>query len=624
MARWFSRLFLFEIKRMSSKRVLLFMGFILMIVLLSAYDGNEGYITCLEDQAAFQKAEIEKIKGYKLYSQYGGFGFNIMLVPSPFAALSKRGGLLISNVNASEILKIFKHFKGRGAIYGGTGNLDFFGLMLLWSIFALLYGYEGIKRRDYFLFLSDFGKDSFWYYVAFKFIMLTLLNTILLLVVSVFMLLMGLNLFNIYLLAFLLIFLILAAFFLSIGVIIGYSSNRLTALIYIFIVISTCLFLIPWGNSKIDELNARKIENLFDFELDNQRIYLKVENNLLEKYGTIKSTDVETDEMKKEIIMHLNAEFKMILDRNTEYKNQISDILISHQRRSLFFPVLLYFDVASELSGKGGLSFKDFFEYCIKKKKGFVFFYVLNRHAAKGKPQIIPFAKGDDNIFLAAPRLPHNFSLGIFFSLLWVVGLLLIGYRLHIKKISSGSTVSHSINTKGLNPAFTRCRDEGLRNEISRYYDRQPNVCSIDKINPDDFRFSGVTPSGLFFHLCSFPGVVPDTARENLKILGIEKVKEIRFEKDKPDQNRETILKIYAAVKTAMNVETIVVNDFVKRESKEFESDFFRLLVHLVNAGKQVIYLSTEMLKTNSHMAGKVKIDYAVTYPIDLEKVTLR
>jgi len=192
--------------------------------------------------------------------------------------------------------------------------------------------------------------------------------------------------------------------------------------------------------------------------------------------------------------MHIDAEFKIIFDRNTEYKNQTSDILIARQTRSIFFPVLFYFEVTSELSGEGVQSFKEFFEYCIKKKKEFVWFYVLTRHASRGNPIIKSFIKGDENIFRAKPRLPKQFEWGVVVSLLWLAGLLVIGYRAHLRFLFRETTATHTIDTKGINPVFIRCRDEVLRDEISRYYDLQPGSCSLDKINTDSALRISFTP----------------------------------------------------------------------------------------------------------------------------------
>jgi HKD family nuclease len=86
----------------------------------------------------------------------------------------------------------------------------------------------------------------------------------------------------------------------------------------------------------------------------------------------------------------------------------------------------------------------------------------------------------------------------------------------------------------------------------------------------------------------------------------------------------ETILKIYTAVKTAGEYELIVLDDFLRKESKKFESFFRELLLDLVKSGIKIIYLSTESFDITENLDDTIEIDKFLCIPIDLKEVTLR
>jgi len=86
----------------------------------------------------------------------------------------------------------------------------------------------------------------------------------------------------------------------------------------------------------------------------------------------------------------------------------------------------------------------------------------------------------------------------------------------------------------------------------------------------------------------------------------------------------ETILKIYTAVRTAGDYDLIVLNDFLEKESKQFESGVIKLLMALAESGKKINYLSTESYDVVGDLDDKIKIDKFLSLPIDLNVVILR
>jgi hypothetical protein len=121
----------------------------------------------------------------------------------------------------------------------------------------------------------------------------------------------------------------------------------------------------------------------------------------------------------------------------------------------------------------------------------------------------------------------------------------------------------------------------------------------------------------MFNYFCSISGVDKEIAGENLALLGITDLKRESHEHD-------TILKIYTAIKIAADSEFIVLNDFLKKESRNLEENVFELLTNLEMEGKKIIYLSTEMYFTKVSLDKKVKVEDTVTFPLFMDKITVR
>ena len=121
----------------------------------------------------------------------------------------------------------------------------------------------------------------------------------------------------------------------------------------------------------------------------------------------------------------------------------------------------------------------------------------------------------------------------------------------------------------------------------------------------------------MFNYFCRISRVDKEIASEHLASLGITGLKKESYKHD-------TILKIYAAIKIAADSEFIVLNDFLKRESRKLEENVFELLTNLEMAGKKIIYLSTEMYYTKVSLDRKIKVENKVTLPLFTDKITVR
>jgi len=196
--------------------------------------------------------------------------------------------------------------------------------------------------------------------------------------------------------------------------------------------------------------------------------------------------------------------------------------------------------------------------------------------------------------------------------------MLLILYWQHKKRLKIPEPeIFYQITFEKGNVLFTHCENEPIKGDIFNHYQKQDNTVCLEKINVNDFQFYGIKASELFNHFCLVSGIDEKKAIKNLGHMGIRDLS--IFE---PDD--ETILKIYIAVRTAADCELIVLNDFLRKESREFEFHFSRLLLALEKSGKKIIYLSTQSYDVSRNFDDQMKIDKFLSLPIDLKEVTLR
>ena len=255
----------------------------------------------------------------------------------------------------------------------------------------------------------------------------------------------------------------------------------------------------------------------------------------------------------------------------------------------------------------------NFRDFIIKKK-----FY---EGAKPGKVE--PFtSKGDDkNVFYAKSHLPYNFGLGVFLTPFYTVLLLLLSFRILKKRMKVPEPKkAYQIEKEKDNTLFVLCEKEEIKTDIFNYYQNQKNSICLEKINTGDFMFNGVKAHEIFKHLSIVSGVDENKAFKHLEYMGIKDLKGLPV-------CHEIILKIYVAVKTAADFDLIVLNDFIKKESREFEHNLCSLLLFLEKSGKKILYLSTEMFQTkisSNNFDEKIEVDKFTSLPVNLNKAIFR
>jgi hypothetical protein len=595
--------------------------------------GKASYIDIIENKETFQRQEQQKTSKYSHYRQYGTIGIWLKFIPHANCILFFDSTFddLLCNQDSSYTCNIYTPVKGRKYFANRSRFLNFSVMFLLFGVLGcLVYGMDTTVKKDYLKFISILSshKKAFWFTIMTKLIILfsaaLVMYAISLMPMLVFN---GINLFSTSFIV-ILVIILLFLFFFSIGGLIGLIEKQVNRVLVLFAVYFFSVIFLPWAFGFYSEISAKDMPTLTEYDFKNFNVAMKEDEYLAKKHGLPKANEAPSEEAIKDFKNSMRQIKKNIRDNEDRLKSQSLSKINNKHTIASFCPTLFYFFVCENNSSIGVNSQIDFHTYCLEKKDGFVDFIIENSFQKeeeksqgvdkKQTKKIENFIKGDEDLFFAKPKLPYNFWLGVFLTPFYSVLLLFLTFRIFKKRqISQGSKKDYRIEKEKYNPVFVLCENESIKEDIFNQYKDQGNTVCLEKINTSEFRFYGVRPHELFSHLCQVSGVDEKKAGDNLVLMGIRDLAGLPF-------NEEIIYKIYAAVLTASDFDLIVINDFVKKESREFENDFFRMLLSLEKSGKKILYLSTQMQQTSIPFPEKIKIKGFKEFQLYFKDTSLR
>jgi hypothetical protein len=579
------------------------------------------YKTILESKKPFKKMEKDKVSMHIHYTFYGIRGVRLLFIPSPLSVIFDDLAVfegMTAHVDTAEKLNISNSFKGKELFSDSGGYMDFSGIMLIiGSLLALLYGYDATRNKDYLRMISNISRSR-------KPVLLIIIARVVLLnmvfwalsgLTLLWLFILGINAANIFYLCFILGLTLVITFFVFLGATISSLKRGYIALGVVYFLL---IFFIPWIIQKAVYVEAKKsIKKIHQFEYEMFKYVMDFEKRFYERFGVWKSGKIAPNGIKTMIQSGQEIEYKKLLVNEKKRINDILKRIRIYQSLAAFLPSTFYLSTNKELSSKGFQNFIDFYRYGYEMKFNFIKFYIDRKfYRPLPKNGVEPFIKNNEDLFYGQSRLPQSFFIGLTLSVLYIICLFFVLFRIHTTEIKKENNNPQIDFEKGQNSIFVLCKDNQIKDEIFRYYEQQNATC-LDRINTTDFRFYGISLEYMFNYFCSISGVDKEIANENLALLGITDLK-------KESHEHDTILKIYAAIKIAADSEFIVLNDFLKRESRKLEENVFELLTNLEMAGKKIIYLSTEMYYTRVSLDKKIKVENTVTLPLFMDKITVR
>lgn len=591
------------------------------------HEGKIKYSNLLENKNVFKELEAEKVKNYVYYDQYGGYGMKIIYIPPPFIILHSDFNFddIVANVNIGERLNLNMTLN-EGFSIENSGFMDLLGIILIFSIIAsLICGYEITNKNEYFKVLSRqyFCGIIFFKSVISNIIVINFAFLLLIGICAIWLFINGINLFDMPLVYVALSVILVTSLFLSIGTIIGgINKEKSTKVTILIVMIILFVLFIPWLTYKINQTAKDEIESIKSVELKNLKILMAAERRAFKKIGIYKNEGKKAPEDVIKIVEEdQKNDFKKIEENEERRINDVLNRIKGKQSLLSFFPITFVISMNMEISGFGGRSYIEFYLFSKKIKQYFKNFIIRKKIYENAEPgKVEPFITKDDNknVFYAKSHLPYNFWLGVFLTPFYTVLLLFLSFILLKKRQKVPEPQkAYRIEKEKDNPLFVLCENEEIKTDIFNYFQNQKASVCLEKINTGDFMFNGVTPQELIKHLCMVSRVDEKKALENLGYMGIKDLNIFKLDE-------ETILKIYAAVITAVDFELMVLNDFVKKESRKFEFELFKLLSKLVKDGKKIIYLSCEMKQGANSVENNIRVNEFETFHLGLDKDTLR
>jgi len=614
----------FEAKMLFTRRNFIILGAIFALLVFFIWDGISDYNSIQKSKKPFQEMEKDKVSRHIHYTFYGIRGVRLLFIPSPISIFFSDSAAfdgMTAHVDTAENLNISNSFKGKDLFAGAGGYMDFSGIMLLvGSFLGLLYGYDVTRNSEYLKLLSDISgtrKPALMITLA-RIILLNLAFLILSGLSLLFLLINGINAINIFLFGFVVMLFQVLTSFISAGAVVGYIKKKRSQLTILVVIYFLLILFIPWLVQKAVYMEAKKgLKSISEFNHEMYKIMMALETRSFKTIGTWKSGDIAPDKVKAMVKSGQEIEYKKLKKNEMEMYNGIKKRIRAYQLIASFFPTTAYLSVNKELSSKGFENFIKFYRYAYDMKYKFIGFYIERKfYRPLPKSGVEPFIKGNEDLFYGQSLLPQIFLLSSGLTLFYIAGLLFLLYRFHPNEPEKATKKPIIDFKKDSSTLFALCENGQVKGNIFHYYQTHQNAVCIDTIKMN-LRFTGIRAGAILKYFCSLAGVKQEKAINHLSTLGITDLNTLNL-------SQEAILKIYAAVKVAADRDIIVLNDFFKMKSREFENAFSFLLSDLEQAGKWILYLSCEMHYPKVNADKKIPVENFALFPLNFQKVTLR
>lgn len=616
----------FEAKRLFTRRNIIIFSCILILLLIVSLGGISDYKMILENKKPFKEMEKDKVSLHIHYTFYGIRGVRLLLIPSAMSVLFNNTSVfpgMTAHVDTAEKLNISNSIKGKDLFSNAGDYMDFSGLMLLiGSFLSLLYGYDSTRNREYISLLQDISKKQniVFKVILSRIILLCSVFVALSILFVVWLMVIGIQIFNLYYLIFLVFILGIITFFVLSGAGIGRIRSKTIRGISLPVFYFMMVLFIPWVIREIVYLDARSnIQSIYNFEYETFKYVMEFEKEQYERFGVWKSGEVAPEEIKKMIETIDDRIYNKLKELENKRIDQITKRIKVYSIISSLFPTTFYISNNRELSSKGFRNFLDFYRYAYNKKFLFIKFY-LERKFFRPLPKtgVEPFIKGDEDLFYAEPRLQYFFGGGVSINAIFILVIAAFLYMSVHKKIDRPQLTLPEIDVTTDKSNFVLCEDDSIRNEYFDYFRSKEGYVCIDFYNLD-FKSNDVSLKHFINFFCKISGCSVDDTLSYLDKLSVNDL-ELR------EIGRDLILKIHFAVKLAScpDPDFVIINDCFGSKGRDFESSFTELLTTLEVEGGRIIYLSSRFyFPRESLNETELQIDKYATFSIPWKDVTL-
>lgn len=431
----FTDVFLLEFKRFFSKRNLIILLIIFILMLIYIIIGMNDHKTLSQKEQKFKNTQAAYFKNTPNYEGYGRDGINLLFIPSPAGIFFRNTIIprdLTAKIDSIVSIRIVNNLKGKSlspGIISIPGHLGFSCIVLMVvTLLALCFGCESLQAREYLRFLSGTGHHVkiFLSVIMPRFILFAAAFLFLFGIFMVLLKIKGIQLSPddyVGLSGYLLLTVLMLLFFFMIGVFIGTLRSKVVSVIAIFAAWFTLIFIIPGAVNLIIEKDIPDITRDYQTELDKFKVVVGFEKRAAEESGKFDRKSIAV--ARKIIETYWNNDYKKMEQLEENLKNEIAKAIHRYVNLSLLTPTTFYNLTANEVSSRGYGSYLELYGYLRRLKHNFVRFYI-DRVYYNDPSVMVSFIKEDENLFRSRSCLPGNFPAGIAGNLGYIVILFFI------------------------------------------------------------------------------------------------------------------------------------------------------------------------------------------------------
>lgn len=649
--------FFHQVKRFLFNRV--YLSILSIMILLTLFCVNKGatehhnIISNSDDFKQCEKITFDRITDYVKYSN---FGFQVYCIPAASSVFFSNPEILSdlnARINSIVTMDIYNNTKTR-SLFKRKFPMPLrysFVVLLLGSIFCLVFGHGALRQKEYLRSLCSISPDV-------KIYSLQILPRFLVIILSL-VLISGINfgfalLKNIEftkhdmtgLLAHLLTALLTLVIFFSLGVIAGFfTRGKWKSRILLGAVFVLFIILLPLIIFSVIEGKSEKLTSPYKIESQKLEVLSKFEIQTFNKYGKFNKDDIETE--RKIVKGFLEKEHKHIEGFEKQLRNEILKLIEEQEALCILTPVTFYLSTGEEVSSRGYRGFINMYDYVILTHDRFLEFWIQRVYYHDHDPKVmVNFVKADENIFKSRGCLPGNYWSGVLVNTIYILILLLGSFLLFKQSMYRMKTKK----LKSIKPSqMKKISIKINRGEFQEYktdYDIPGDILyqtlsgKINQINRAGFAveiiINGVNIAhekfnGDFFHICR-PEELPEdmtvkdyitTIANLLKLTGQEK----RIILDSPEISpisHKVIVKLNHAGKFEILIglmrvkqdRVYVVNDIDKDLAPVYSIQLKERIDELTAHGSTVIFLTSFVIskdeKNDTFFAGSNRWTYMV------------
>ncbi len=590
------------------------------------------YKNFFEDKRDFITAEKSKINLYLNYDQYGTAGFRVMLEPPALVVFFNRSDF-VRNIEAiigtSEIIEVYNSRKGEKAFFvdGRFGDLNQ-TIAIFGTLIMMMMGFLTFPNRHIIDFL---GKSYFIKTILSRLLLLDIIFSLLFVITYCFAVVWGITFTGIENRIFLyygMFAILLLDFFYVGGVLIKalfkYKKGAVTILLIIWFAF---IFIIPGVGKILRTRDVSMIPSIEKLNLEKLQILLEAERQGWKYVRDILAQNPEQDPEKIRKIArelndnYMNNGYKKNKQKEEAFLRKVKRTIDTSISRFPFSPIDFLNYVSGEASGKGYYGYLDFLNYVLQLRDKFNRFYGQKRYEVKsGQPE--SFLKNSENIYQSRVRLPGTFGTGGVLMTIYIAILSVVLFLVSREKKIKVKSLEISLDIKRNNMLFLLVN----KDKQGFLFDalKQKNCSTLDRAS-QSIIYKGVSAECFIDYVCREKKIEKDRVTANLKKLNI---RESDLQKDLADYSGEDKKKLICSIVFAeadSEEKDIIINDFIRGVSNEFEKQFLSLVSREIAAGRRVVYISSQMYApTSSFVKRDVEVKDYQPFQLEPQKVSLR